>query len=124
VGWNLAPGASGYDLFRSVAVVHVNDLTAARLEELTGPRRASGLLIVLPSADALAAIDSASPQGRVWMELEQWLMGRALELPVYFAHDDEKLQDIRNQLNLERLGSLDRCSAVCVCVCVCVCMCV
>ncbi len=82
-------------------------LAPARLEELTGPRRASGLLIVLPTADDLATVDAASPQGTAWRALEQWLVTRELQLPVYFAHDDASLQAIRNQLNAERLGALD-----------------
>jgi hypothetical protein len=73
--------------------------TTARLAELTGARRATGLLIVLPAPSALAALPAAATAP--WQALEHWLLSRELQLPVYFAHEDEQLASIIAQLGAE-----------------------
>lgn len=65
-------------------------------------RRAAGVLIVLPAA---AQLDAATEAETVdWRALEQFMLTRALDLPVYFAFEDAELGAIMHQLGAELMG--------------------
>jgi hypothetical protein len=57
---------------------------------------------VLPAPSALAALPAAATAP--WQALEHWLLSRELQLPVYFAHEDEQLANIIAQLGAELVG--------------------
>lgn len=76
------------DLKGRMAVVRARDASAALVEEVVDLRGASGVMLLLPSDPEAAAAGGEDAAARA-AELEQLLVSRTLDIPVYVAVEDE-----------------------------------
>ncbi len=96
------------DLARKVVAIHIRQLTANLLSELVDKRGAVGVFIVLPSeAELNSGAVSESDLAR-WRILEQFMLSREWQAPIYFSFEDEALASIVSRINADPDGSADR----------------
>lgn len=82
-------------LSRSVIVAHISDLTDVRLVEVADGRKAAGLVIVVDSD--ITNVDEETL--KKWRALEQYMVSRAWDFPIYFAFGDDQVKDMVKLLN-------------------------
>ncbi|XP_022103016.1 nicalin-like isoform X2 [Acanthaster planci] len=88
-------------LTRRCIITRLADLTAIGYREMM-EQSAGGLLILLPKDLSTLPQDVL----KHWLELEPQMMEQETTMPVYFAHEDEKLLAILEEIN--KAGSSDQ----------------
>ena len=83
---------------KRMVVVSFEEATVDLIDKLLGEKAAGGLLIVLPSPSAISDLSAASAER--FRAVEQSLMNRLIQVPVYFAFDG-----LQTQMLLDKLQS-------------------
>ncbi|KAG6511649.1 hypothetical protein ZIOFF_029724 [Zingiber officinale] len=90
----VAPFASGVDLSRTAVILPLRDLNFTLLHEfITGKQQLGGLLFLLPQ-DTDNARKDTGPIRTILSKLEHLLIHANLPYPVYFAHEDDKINEV------------------------------
>ncbi|XP_042378944.1 nicalin-like [Zingiber officinale] len=90
----VAPFASGVDLSRTAVILPLRDLNFTLLHEfITGKQQLGGLLFLLPR-DTDSARKDTGPIRTILSKLEHLLIHANLPYPVYFAHEDDKINEV------------------------------
>lgn len=87
---------------RRMVVVRFEEASVELVDELLGERRAGGLLVVLPSPEAMPALSAASVER--FQAVEQMLLHRLVPVPVYFAFDGPETQKLAATLAVGGAG--------------------
>ncbi|XP_074579609.1 uncharacterized protein LOC141836099 [Curcuma longa] len=90
----VAPFAAGVDLSRTAVILPLRDLNFTLLHEyITGRQQLGGLLFLLPR-DTDNARKDTGPIRTILSKLEHLLIHANLPYPVYFAHEDDKINEV------------------------------
>ena len=88
--------ASAKNPAKKMVVVGFEEATVELVDELLGDKKAGGLLIVLPSPEAMPDLSAASAER--FRAVEQSLMQRNVPVPVYFAFDGPETKRLAAKL--------------------------
>lgn len=84
-------------LERYVVMVPAEKLTIPLVEDIIGKRGADGLVILLPN-------DTSTLKNNEWQQVEKQLIQQRLPAAIYFAHWDEKVRNLYEELNKDEMS--------------------